>query len=249
MECGLPPPITEDQISALIDGFADSNVQQHIAQCAACAVRVRQAQMLEDVLKVRLNRWDCPTPQRLGEYVLGLISGRTEERTIRLHLEECVGCKAEVEDLNGFLVSDSASLAAVHKHPQPAASQPAPQRRSSFGQILATIVPRTAALAVRGGASGPIMAEAEGTTVVLDVQPASEGQVTILGQVIADDYDSWTGALVELRKDGVIQATSTVGDTSSFNCGPFPAGSIELAITPPVGRTLVLPQIDVSAQG
>lgn len=246
MECSLPPPITEDQISAAIDGFADANVQQHIAQCASCAARVTQAQMLEDVLKVKLNRWDCPTPQRLGEYVMGLVSARTVERTIRLHLEECARCKAEVEDLNVFLVSDNVSVSASQKHPQPAVARKHPER-PSFGQILARILPRTPALALRGAALGPIMAEAEGTTVVLDVQPAAEGQVTILGQVIADDYDSWTGALVELRREGVIQATTTVGDTSSFNCGPFPAGSIQLAITPPVGRTLVLPNIDVSA--
>ncbi|HEY0604841.1 MAG TPA: zf-HC2 domain-containing protein [Herpetosiphonaceae bacterium] len=202
--------------------------------------------MLEDVLKGKLNRWDCPAPQRLGDYVMGLVSARTEERTIRLHLEECASCKAEVEDLNVFLVSDNVSVSASQKHPQPAVARKHPER-PSFGQILARILPRTPALALRGAALGPIMAEAEGTTVVLDVQPATEGQVTILGQVIADDYDSWTGALVELRREGVIQATTTVGDTSSFNCGPFPAGSIQLAITPPVGRTLVLPNIDVSA--
>lgn len=246
MECSLPPPITEDQISAAIDGFADVTVQQHIVQCASCAARLTQAQMLEDVLKVKLNRWDCPTPQRLGEYVTGLVSARTEERTIRLHLEECARCKAEVEDLNVFLVSDTASVSASQKHTQPAVARKHPER-PALGQILARILPRTPALALRGAALGPIMAEAEGTTVVLDVQPATEGQVTILGQVIADDYDSWTGALVELRREGVIEATTTVGDTSSFNCGPFPAGSIQLAITPPVGRTLVLPHIDVSA--
>lgn len=245
MECSLPPPITEDQISAAIDGFADADVQQHIAQCASCAARVTQAQMLEDVLKVKLNRWDCPPAQRLGEYVMGLVSARTEERTIRLHLEECARCKAEVEDLNVFLVSDNVSVS--QKHPQPAVARKHPERPSAFGQILARILPRTPALALRGAALGPIMAEAEGTTVVLDVQPAAEGQVTILGQVIADDYDSWTGALVELRREGVIQATTTVGDTSSFNCGPFPAGSIQLAITPAVGQTLVLPNIDVTA--
>ncbi|MBV9790024.1 MAG: hypothetical protein JOZ51_17690 [Chloroflexi bacterium] len=244
MECSLPPPITEEQISAAIDGFADADVQQHIAQCASCAARVTQAQMLEDVLKVKLNRWDCPAPQRLGEYVMGLVSARTEERTIRLHLEECARCKAEVEDLNVFLVADKVSVS--QKHPQPAVARKHPER-PSFGQILARILPRTPALALRGAALGPIMAEAEGTTVVLDVQPAAEGQVTILGQVIADDYDSWTGALVELRREGVIQATTTVGDTSSFNCGPFPAGSIQLAITPAVGQTLVLPNIDVTA--
>jgi anti-sigma factor RsiW len=247
MECSLPPPITEDQISAAIDGFADADVQTHIAQCASCAARVTQAQMLEDVLKVKLNRWDCPAPQRLGEYVMGLVAARTEERTIRLHIEDCARCKAEVEDLNVFLVSDNVSVSASQKHPQPAVSRKHPERPSMFGQILARILPRTPALALRGAALGPIMAEAEGTTVVLDVQPATEGQVTILGQVIADDYDSWTGALVELWREGVIQATTTVGDTSSFNCGPFPAGSIQLAITPPVGRTLVLPNIDVSA--
>jgi anti-sigma factor RsiW len=253
MECSLPPPITEDQISAAIDGFADSNVQQHIAQCASCAARVRQAQMLEDVLKIRLNRWDCPAPQRLGEYVLGLVSGRTEERNIRLHLEECASCKAEVEDLNGFLVSDSVSLAAAQKHPQPAASPSAPQRRSVFGQILATILPRTPGLAMRGTATrghagGPIMAEAEGTTIILDVQPVSEGQVRIMGQLAAEDYDSWIGALVELRQNGTIQATTTVDDNSNFDSGLIPAGAIQLAITPSAGRTLIIPEIDVSGQ-
>jgi anti-sigma factor RsiW len=243
MECSLPPPITEDQISAALDGLTDPIVQAHIAQCPSCAVRIEHAQAIEGTLKLTLNRWDCPPAQRLGEYVLALITSPTEERSIIRHLEQCAHCKAEVAELGAFLVADTASV--KQAVPQPA--RPESGWGQSLGRVFAKLVPRSPALALRGAATGPIMAEADGTTIVLDVQPVAEGQVTILGQVVAADQDLWTGALVELRQSGALQATTTADDLGSFSCGPFAAGSIQLAITPPVGQTLVLPQIDVSA--
>jgi anti-sigma factor RsiW len=243
MECSLPPPITEDQISAVIDGFADPAVDQHIAQCASCAARLAQAQAMEATLKLQLNRWDCPPPQRLGEYHLGLVTSQSEERTIALHIDQCASCKAEVEDLRVFLVPNAPRQAA-----QPAETKvPAAAWPQRLGHIFARIVPRTPALALRGAATGPIMAEAEGTTIVLDVQPAAKGQVTILGQVVATDQDHWTGALVVLRQGGAVQATATADDLGSFSCGPLTAGPVELMISPSVGEVLVIPEIDVSA--
>jgi anti-sigma factor RsiW len=247
MECILPPPITDDQISAALDGLADPTVQNHIAQCPGCAVRIEQAQSLEATLKRTLNRWDCPPSQRLGEYVLALIANPSAERSIIRHLDQCARCKAEVAELGAFLSADTASVKAQQPVQQPARAEAA--WGQSFGRILARIIPRSPALALRGAATGPIMAEADGTTVVLDVQRVAEGQVTILGQVVAADQDLWTGALVELRQSGAIQATTTADDLGSFSCGPFAAGPIQLAITPPVGQTVVLPQIDVAAQG
>jgi anti-sigma factor RsiW len=245
MECNLPPPITEDQISAALDGLADPTVQNHLAQCPNCAVRIEQAQAFEGALKLTLNRWDCPPAQRLGEYVLALITNPTEERSIIRHLEQCARCKTEVAELGVFLDADTASI----KQPAQTSARAESAWGQSFGRILARIIPRSPALALRGAATGPIMAEADGTTVVLDVQTVAEGQVTILGQVVAADQDLWTGALVELRQSGTLQATTTADDLGSFSCGPFAAGSIQLAITPPVGQTVVLPQIDVSAHG
>jgi len=245
MECRLPPPITDDQISAAIDGDVDAAVQQHVAQCASCATRLAQAQAIEGTLKLTLNRCDCPGSQRLGDYHFGLVTSRTEERTIALHLDECALCRAEIEDLRVFLVSDEVSKPqAAQSAPVPV---PPPAWTKQLGQIFARIVPRTPALALRGAGNGPIMAEADGTTIVLDVQPVAKGQVAILGQVVAADQDQWTGALVVLRQGGTVQATATADDLGSFSCGPLAAGPVELTISPTVGQILVLPQIDVAA--
>ncbi|HEX6288520.1 MAG TPA: hypothetical protein VFZ66_04975 [Herpetosiphonaceae bacterium] len=250
MECRLPPPITEDQISAAIEGFVDPVVQSHIGQCPSCNVRLQHAQQMEGALKAKLYRWDCPSPQRLGEYVLAMISSQSEERSIVRHLEQCAACKSEVEELGGFLVPNTAPDTATVSKPEPAREKErgwAHTWPQAFGQIFARVVPRTSALAMRGAASGPIMAEADGTTIVLDVQPASEGQVTILGQVVDADQDRWTGALVVLRQAGNVQATATANDLGSFSCGPLAAAPVELMIASPVGQTVVLPEIDVSA--
>jgi hypothetical protein len=67
---------------------------------------------------------------------------------------------------------------------------------------------------------------------VLDVEPAIEGKMNILGQVAADNQDGWTGAQVELRQGDMIQFLTHVDDLGAFRAENIPPGLKELRITP-----------------
>jgi hypothetical protein len=106
-----------------------------------------------------------------------------------------------------------------------------------------TFTPTPAAL--RGEAKGPITFAAEGIIIVLDIQPAAEGKANILGQVAADHQDDWTGALVELRKDNLLQISTTVDDLGAFQCEGIIPGQHELRILPTNGSVVVISNFEV----
>ena len=187
LSCSNPPPLSPDQLSAALDGAAEPAVRDHLTQCAFCTGRLQGARLAEQKLRRQLFRWDCPTPQQLGDYQQELLA-QADAADIAAHIEQCALCARELHDLEAFLAT-------------PPRLQPAPrpqqQRRSvGLGELVAQLLPRTLAPALRGESRAPITAQAGGLTVLLDVQPAAGGQLIVEGQVAAEDQDGWTGALV-----------------------------------------------------
>jgi anti-sigma factor RsiW len=240
MWCSAPPPLTDDQLSAVIDGVSDRSVQEHLDQCSGCAARLAHARQVEQMLTTQLRRWDCPTPQQLGNYHLGMAE-QAEDRRIVRHLESCAACMAEVEELRRFLSDEvEAPQAAPRAVPAPRPSRP------RLGELVARLLPQAPAMALRGAASGPIVAEVDGITLILDVQSSSEGKVDVVGQIASDDQDAWTGALVEVRAEGTLVALAEVDDLGGFTCISLPASPVDLRATTPGGKTVVLPSVDLA---
>jgi len=242
MKCIVPPPITEEQISIALDGAADLTIQQHLSECPSCAGRVVEARGFEETLRTQLYRWDCPPPQQLGDYHLGSVA-RSAELRIRRHLEQCASCTAEVEQLRVFLGSDDLAAPTVPAVPAQTSSRAFRQR---VRELVARVTPSTPAFALRGAATGPIVAEAGNTTIVIDVQAARPGNVTLMGQIVTEDQQQWTGALLELRQGGRLLATATIDDLGSFSSESLPTGQTELRFTAVNGQTVVLPAVDLS---
>ena len=237
MSCKHPPALTDDDLSAVLDGEAPAGAREHLASCPDCAARLARAEQDEHAIKMMLYRWDCPSADRLGQAELGLLP-EPEIRVIRQHLSGCHACASEVEELRRFLAS-TATVAAESR-----AEAPEPVRHGSarefFGALIATLLPREMAVSVRGGEAAPLVATAPGITVVLDPQPASPGYVLVVGQVAASDQEQWTGALVELRQGERVQVMTTVDELGGFRCGPVTAGRFDLRITPESGQMVVL---------
>ena len=229
MGCSFPPPLTDDQLSDALDAVADGEVRDHLAGCAHCAARLAEARQAEQTLHAGLRRMDCPAPQRLGEYQLKLV-GLAEARAIDRHLKECARCADELAELRAYLAAEQSPRAAA---------RPPQTRWQSLGKLFGRVMPPAAAPALRGAGMEPIVVEAEGVTVILDVQ-ASAGGVAVLGQVVADDLAAWAGALVELRQSGALQATAIVGDLGDFRLAAVAAAISELRLTPLHGRMLVV---------
>jgi hypothetical protein len=231
MECSFPPPLTDDQLTDILDNTADQTLHDHLAGCAHCAARLAHAQQAERRLHASLHRFDCPTSQQLGDYHLRRI-GQADVRAIAHHLKECSRCTDELEELRTYLIAEQAP-----------ASQPARPLLGSLGKLFGQILPRTPAHALRGAGLEPIIAEADGATIILNVDPASDKRVLVQGQVVADDLAVWASSLVELRQAGIVQATAVVDDIGGFSLGPIAPAVFELRITPQRGRMLVLPDI------
>jgi len=238
MECSSPPPLTDDQLSAALDQSAAPDVIEHLANCGACAARLQAAQLAEQSLRSALYRWDCPAPEALAEYHLGRPSAE-EQRAIIRHLETCARCREEMAELVLFMRDDA---------PVAAPAKPSPVRPVSRGWTLARLLPRAAVPALRGGTGAPLMFETDdGVTIFVELQPLAGGQTELRGQLVADDQDAWTGALVELRQSGVLRATAVIDDLGTFRVAALPTQPTELQIARADGRALRLAEFALAS--
>jgi hypothetical protein len=106
MECSEPGAIRDEELFAYLGGEkVRPAVVQHLAMCAYCSSRLATYQRMDQTLLKNLYRWDCPSNQMLGEYQLGMLSGR-EAAAISRHLNICPLCAAEVTALAQFLAND-----------------------------------------------------------------------------------------------------------------------------------------------
>jgi hypothetical protein len=239
MTCSSPPPLTEDQLSALIDGDADAETLAHVAACPSCAARLEAARHFEARLAHDLFRVDCPPAETLGEYFLEMLPDR-ERPKIAAHLQKCVHCQAEMAVLTGYMPAESPSSAMQ----KPKAAQP---KRNLLSDLVAVLLPNTPALALRGSDAGPLMATAEdGTTIFLEVMPEVEG-FSLMGQIAADDPARWSGAMVEMRQNDAFQGSSFVNEFGSFQLPLQQTEPVDLMITSSSGKRLMLKHVVLSS--
>ena len=239
MICSLPPPLTPDELSAAIDGHATADVLDHLAGCAHCRARLAEARAIEQRLSGQLHRWDCPRSQVLVDYHLGLLD---EDAGVGAHVAGCASCRDELAELTTFL-NKPAALAPVTR-PRPIES-PA---RPSLWEILGQLLPQTPGLAMRGENKPPLIAQAGEIVIVLDVQAAGEARYSVDGQLTAPEQEQWTGALVRLRQPGEAGLAANVDEAGSFRFEAVSAGRMELRVTPPAGRAIVVPDVDIGGR-
>lgn len=242
MECSLPPPLTEDEISAASDGRQTRRIRSHLQACAFCSDRVESAKRFDSALGGALHRFDCPPAQRLGDYLLNMLT-TTEAADIEQHLEVCARCTNELAELRASMLLEQVihPLASEAKRPT-TAKRSLRLPRLSLDEIIATILPNTPTLAYRGIATNrePIVAEVGDTVVSLDVKPAKDDQVQVTGLLASIEQEEWIGALAFLWIDDTIRATSILDDNGGFAFDLVPSGNGTLRITPEHGPTLIV---------
>lgn len=238
MRCVFASPLTEDQISAAIDGEADPDITTHLERCAFCAARVEQAQHFERALERRLHRVNCPPTQQLVEYDFGLLAPPLRLQ-LDTHVPSCPDCSAELAEIQAAAHSEAKA--------QPLRRRPRPSPRERIGEVLAQLLPRPAALALRGTGPRQVTAQAGDTTILLDIQRGIDGNALLRGQLISEDAEQWIGGLVELRQAGVIACVTTIDELGAFSCGPLPAVLTDLRLAPAAGAAIRLQAIDLGA--
>jgi|SRR5690349_637653 len=227
MKCITSPALENVEIALYVDGESDEAVKAHIQQCPYCRERARQWTHLQNGLRRQLYRSNCPTPMELGEFQLDYLTG-AQELVVARHLQECLLCKREVEIMERLLADlapETSLLGAV---------------KVLIARLVGAQAENGLAPALRGEGKGPLTFDAGGTVIVLDVQPAREGRVRILGQVAADDQDKWTDALVEIRQDGRLQISTVVDDLGAFQSDDMEPRSSELRIASKDGSLILV---------
>jgi hypothetical protein len=233
MECITSPALDDTQIISYVEGEADDVIVAHIKKCPYCAERASRMTLFQKRLRTQLYRSNCPSSIELGDYHLGLLPA-SQVLVIAQHLRACPHCRREVAELEDFLAETDVQTDNLF--------YPA---KVLFAQLVnGGATPTFGAL--RGGSKGPIIFETEGVVITLDVQPGPRGQVSILGQVAADDQDSWTGAKVGIRQDDSSQLTASVDDLGAFRFEAVPPTSIQITITSLHSIEIQTQQIDLT---
>lgn len=220
MKCITSPALDQAQIVSYVDGEADDAVVAHIKECPSCSERAKQWTLLQNRWRNQLYRSSCPTPTELGDYHLDLLPA-PQVLVVAQHLRECLLCSREVAELENFLSDMAPENSLLGAAKVLIARLMGGQAENGFS---------LAGPALRGESKGPLTFEADGVIILLDIQPADEGKVNILGQVAADDQDQWTGALVELRREDQLRSSTEIDDLGAFRFEDALLGSKELRI-------------------
>jgi hypothetical protein len=237
--CVSPPELSDGQLLAYLDHpEANQEIGLHLTSCSFCRQKAESVERFQKTLTTQLYRVDCPSSLELGEYHLHMLPA-SQMLVISQHVRECPHCASEVAELESFLGEQTATAGSQDSFLGRAKVLIA--RLVGGGDL--TFTPTPAAL--RGEGKGPITFAAEGIIIVLDIQPTMDGKANILGQVAADHQDDWTGALVELRRDSLLQISTTVDDLGAFHCEGVMPGQQELRIIPKIGSVVVISNFEV----
>ena len=232
-----PVKIEDRHLLAYLDGEADAQTAALIESSEEYLARARGLRRMQNRLKARLFRVDCPEAMELGEYQLSIV-GRKRAKEIKAHLAECPHCRRELDQLRAFLQEETAQVK-PHRLDGVKVLIARLLGKRQEGSAPGGLTLRPAYATVRGEYQGPITLEADGVFILLDIRPTDEGQVNLLGQVAADDQERWTGAVVELRQDGALRLTTALDDLGAFRGEGLDPGLIELTIAASEGPVIL----------
>ena len=236
MKCITSPALDDTQIISYVEGEADDVTVAHIKECPFCAERASRLTLFQNRLRARLYRSTCPTPMELGDYHLGLLPD-PQKLVVAQHVRGCPHCRRELAELEEFLVKPDAEPDLLGT------------AKVLFAKLVSGGAEPGAAPAIgalRGESKGPLIFEADGVVITLDVQPGPPGQVSILGQVAADDQDEWTGASLELQQADQSLLTASLDDLGAFRLEKVSTGSSKFTITSLGGVVIQSPEIDIN---
>lgn len=219
-----PSTITPEDLIAYIDGEAPPRVVERIESDPALAAEAREYARVQNQLRVRLHRFDCPPPERLGEYDLGLLAP-AERTRIAAHLRDCPHCTAELAMLRAFLATepDIPPVGAIER----------------VRRLVATLLPPPPLLSPHARLRGADDAtartyQADDVTITLDLgSPVRRGLTSLVGLIWRDDADPETiagSAVILTDTDGTMHTTA-IDELGNFTFDDISPGTYHLEVT------------------
>ncbi len=230
-----PGAVAPEDLLAFLDGEAPPHIVEHLRTCRECRALAREYARTHGQLRRRLCRFDCPPPQTLGDYELGLLP--PEDRTaVAAHVVACPRCGDELRQLRDFLAGDL-----VTPSPGPAA-RPVERVRQIVAGLLAP--PTGPALAGLRGVADPatLTYTAEDLTIAIDTGfEARRGRADLTGLIYSEDAAESaigeTGAATLVAPDGTAR-TAEIDDLGNFAFEGIAPGTYRLEVT--LGDRLVV---------
>ena len=236
MNCISPPELSDRQLLEFLDGEAEPETTHHLGICQYCRNKADALARLQSGLTARLYRITCPSPSELGEYHLRILPS-PRMLVIAQHVRECPHCESEVAQLENFLKDLTPDV----KPGLPTIIRVLVARLISGNGEGAALTP-----ALRGERKGPIILEADGVVITLDLESGSDKQVSILGQVAADEQDQWTNASVELQQADMPILATSLDDLGAFRFEAVHLGVTQIIITSTEGVVIQSPDIEIA---
>jgi hypothetical protein len=200
--CQIPPELTEDELSALIDGEANARSQEHIRQCPYCAKRLARAKQIEDGLSKAFYRRGCPTSLELGQYHANLLDSPERQAYIETHLRTCLRCRQDLQALQDAIDKDEDEPKAV---PDNIIAMPL----RDLKRIVVFYEPEPQA---RGTARlKRILAKADSTTISLSFESLPDDRLKVTAQLMSSDVD-WRSGMVSVQQDAQTVAVCHLND-------------------------------------
>lgn len=190
MTCIRPPELEDAQLLAYLDGEADPATAEHLEKCAHCRERTERLALLSDHLTASLYRATCPSPVELGEYQLRLLD-RGDAAAIRGHLAECPHCSREVGQLEIYLgeLAPDLEIGLLERMREGVRVVIARLTNGVAGGMVGQPALSPAYAGLRGAEAEPLVYQAEGAQIVVEVQADAErpGRQAVLGLVMGMD--------------------------------------------------------------
>jgi hypothetical protein len=227
-------PVPPEDLIAYINGEALPEIAERIAADPQQLTEARGYARVQEALTQRLHRFDCPSPQMLGEYELGMLVPAERTRIAR-HVVGCPHCTAELVTLRAFMATDDMPpVGAVER----------------VRRLVATFVPapRGAFVGLRGAADESTRTYRSGDlTITLDVGAVRRGRASLIGLIWREDGEMIPpGGIVTLTGAGDVVATAEVDDLGNFAFDEIAAGrwQVEMGLGDEV---VVIDEFDIGA--
>ena len=233
--CISPGAVTPDDLIALLDDKTTALVDDHLQACASCQAEASSLAQNQHSFRTVLRRFDCPSPQKIGEYELGLVD-LEQRHQLAAHVLTCPRCAEELATTRVFLADRRAFEPRTSRNPL---------------VIIAELLrpgPRLAMAGLRGSDDDDDRSyQAGDVTITVGAGLGSRvGRWSVVGLVLSEsgEVDAAEATEIQLTMADAAVATTTVDDLGNFVFDDVSAGRYGLRLEL-ADRTIVVEDVRI----